>query len=85
MIKTASAESWTAAWERADSEYRAATATGARLTTVLDDDFPLNLRLIDNTRSKRRWRLRLSLDEPSTRSMGIQSACLVDHNPWKAN
>ena len=48
MIKTASAESWTAAWERADSEYRAATAAGARLTTVLDDDFPLNLRLIHN-------------------------------------
>ena len=46
VIKTASAESWTAAWERADSEYRAATAAGARLTTVLDDDFPLNLRLI---------------------------------------
>ena len=48
VIKTASAESWTAAWERADSEYRAATAAGARLTTVLDDDFPLNLRLIHN-------------------------------------
>ena len=48
VIKTASPESWTAAWERADSEYRAATAAGARLTTVLDDDFPLNLRLIHN-------------------------------------
>ena len=48
VIKTASAEGWTAAWERANSEYRAATASGARLTTVLDDDFPLNLRLIHN-------------------------------------
>ncbi len=48
VIKIASAESWAAAWERADSEYRAATAAGARLTTVLDDDFPLNLRLIHN-------------------------------------
>ena len=48
VIKTASPESWTAAWERTDSEYRAATAAGARLTTVLDDDFPLNLRLIHN-------------------------------------
>lgn len=48
VIKTASAESSTAAWERADSEYRAATAAGGRLTTVPDDDFPLNLRLIHN-------------------------------------
>lgn len=48
VIKTAPPENWTAAWARADSEYRAATATGARLTTVLDDDFPLNLRLIHN-------------------------------------
>ena len=48
VIKTAPPESWTAAWERADSEHRAATTAGARLTTVLDDDFPLNLRLIHN-------------------------------------
>ena len=48
VLTTATAESWTAAWERADSEYRAAAAVGARLTTVLDDDFPLNLRLIHN-------------------------------------
>ena len=48
VIKTAPADSWTAAWARADSEYRAAAAAGARLTTVLDDDFPLNLRLVHN-------------------------------------
>ena len=48
VIKTASPENWTAAWARADSEHRAAAAAGARLTTVLDDDFPLNLRLIHN-------------------------------------
>ena len=48
VLKTATPESWTAAWDRADSEYRAATAVGARLATVLDDDFPLNLRLIHN-------------------------------------
>ena len=48
VLKTATPQGWTAAWERADSEYRAAAAAGARLTTVLDDDFPLNLRLIHN-------------------------------------
>lgn len=48
VIKTATPQSWAAAWERADSEHRAAAAVGARLTTVLDDDFPLNLRLIHN-------------------------------------
>ena len=48
VLKTATPESWTVAWERADSEYRAAAAAGTRLTTVLDDDYPLNLRLIHN-------------------------------------
>ena len=48
VIATAAPDDSTAAWARADSEYRAAVAAGARLTTVLDDDFPLNLRLIHN-------------------------------------
>ncbi len=48
VLKTATSEDWEAAWQRADSEYRAAVSKGARLTTVLDDDFPLNLRLIHN-------------------------------------
>ena len=48
VIKTAAPQRWAAAWERADSEHQAAAAVGARLTTVLDDDFPLNLRLIHN-------------------------------------
>jgi DNA processing protein len=34
--------------ERADRAMEAAAAVGARLTTVLDDDYPMNLRLIYN-------------------------------------
>ena len=48
VIRTASSERWAAAYDRADAEQHAAASSGARLTTVLDDDFPLNLRLIHN-------------------------------------
>ena len=48
VIRTASRDRWEAAYERADAEQDAAASSGARLTTVLDDDFPLNLRLIHN-------------------------------------
>ena len=37
-----------AAWERTDSEHRVAAAIEACLTTVLDNDLPLKLRLIHN-------------------------------------
>ena len=47
-IRTASEERWQIAYERADTEHAAAAAVGARITTVLDRDFPLNLRLIHN-------------------------------------
>lgn len=48
VVRTASDDRWRIARERADAEHAAAMAAGARITTVLDDDFPLNLRLIHN-------------------------------------
>ena len=48
VVRTASDDRWRIARERADAEHTAAAAAGARITTVLDDDFPLNLRLIHN-------------------------------------
>jgi DNA processing protein len=35
-------------YERVDAELAAAEVAGARLVTVLDDDYPANLRLIPN-------------------------------------
>lgn len=48
VVRTASDDRWRIAHERADAEHAAAVEAGARITTVLDDDFPLNLRLIHN-------------------------------------
>ena len=48
VVRTASDDRWRIARERAEAEHAAAVAAGARITTVLDDDFPLNLRLIHN-------------------------------------
>ena len=48
VIRTASHDRWQAAYDRADAEQDAAASVDAKLTTVLDDDFPLNLRLIHN-------------------------------------
>ncbi len=48
VVRTASEDRWRIACERADAEHAAAMEAGARITTVLDDDFPLNLRLIHN-------------------------------------
>ena len=66
VLKTASPDRWHAAWERADAEYRAAAAAGARLTTVLDDDFPLNLRLIHNLPPFLFYRGHLDADSDAT-------------------
>ena len=46
MVK--SSEDWADACDRANTEYRAALAAGARLTTVLDQDYPINLRFVHN-------------------------------------
>ena len=48
VAQVASTDEWQVAYARADSECEAAARAGAQLTTVLDDDFPLNLRLIHN-------------------------------------
>ena len=48
LITTASPVQWASAYDRADAEFEAAAAQGARMTTVLDDDYPTNLRFIHN-------------------------------------
>lgn len=48
LITTASPVQWARAYDRADAELEAAAAQGARMTTVLDDDYPTNLRFIHN-------------------------------------
>ncbi|MCY3805146.1 MAG: DNA-processing protein DprA [bacterium] len=48
LITTASPVQWASAYDRADAELEAASAHGARMTTVLDDDYPTNLRFIHN-------------------------------------
>ena len=48
LIATASPVQWAGAYDRADAELEAAAAHGARMTTVLDDDYPTNLRFIHN-------------------------------------
>ena len=48
LIATASPVQWAGAYDRADAELDAAAARGARMTTVLDDDYPTNLRFVHN-------------------------------------
>lgn len=48
VLRIASADDWQAAYDRVDAELRAAGTVGARLTTVVDDDFPINLRFVHN-------------------------------------
>ncbi len=48
LIATASPVQWASAYDRADAELEAAAAHGARMATVLDDDYPTNLRFIHN-------------------------------------
>ena len=48
LVATASPVQWASAYDRADAELEAAAAHGARMTTVLDDDYPTNLRFIHN-------------------------------------
>lgn len=48
VVGVASPDDWQAAYDRVDSEWRAAGAVRARLTTVLDQDFPINLRFVHN-------------------------------------
>ena len=48
LITTASPVQWASAYDRADAELEAAAARRARMTTVLDDDYPTNLRFIHN-------------------------------------
>lgn len=48
VANTASDKQWEEARARARIELEAAEAAGARITTVLDDDYPLNLRFIHN-------------------------------------
>ena len=48
VLRLASADDWQVADDRVDAELQAARAVGARLTTVVDDDFPINLRFVHN-------------------------------------
>lgn len=48
LLSTALAADMTAAHERVHRELEVAAGAGAALTTVLDDDYPANLRLIPN-------------------------------------
>ena len=48
LISTASPVQWANAYDRADAELDAASTLGARMTTVLDDNYPTNLRFIHN-------------------------------------
>ena len=48
LISTATPVQWANAYDRADAELDAAAAREARMTTVLDDDYPTNLRFIHN-------------------------------------
>ena len=48
VVGVASPDDWQAAYDRIDDELRAAAAVGARLTTVLDHHFPINLRFVHN-------------------------------------
>ncbi len=48
VLRVASDAQWDAAYERADVELAAAREVGARLTTVLDEDYPLNLGFVFN-------------------------------------
>ena len=48
VVGVASPDDWQAAYDRVDRELRAAGSVGARLTTVLDRDFPVNLRFVHN-------------------------------------
>ena len=47
-LHKASKSDWKAAEEQAEKELEAADAINARMTSVLDEDFPLNLRFIHN-------------------------------------
>ena len=47
-LHKASESDWNAAKEQAEKELEAAEAINARMTSVLDDDYPLNLRFIHN-------------------------------------
>ncbi len=53
----------TAAMDRVGAEIEAAAAVGARLVTVLDDDYPANLRLIPNLPPFLFYRGELRLDD----------------------
>lgn len=48
VARIASSDDWQAARDRVETELRAAEAIGAKLTTVLDHDFPINLRFVHN-------------------------------------
>lgn len=48
VAQIASSDDWQAAYHRVDAEVEAARSVGAQLTTVLDQDFPINLRLVHN-------------------------------------
>ena len=48
VAETATEGQWAAAYAQADREFEAAGAVGARLTTVFDDNYPVNLRFIHN-------------------------------------
>ena len=48
VAATATEGQWTSAFAQADQEIEAAGAFGAQLTTVFDDDYPVNLRFIHN-------------------------------------
>lgn len=48
VVSAASPGDWAAAYDHADAEMQAADRAGAGLTTVLDGDYPINLRFVYN-------------------------------------
>ena len=48
VAATATSSQWASAFAQADREIEAADAVGAQLTTILDDNYPVNLRFIHN-------------------------------------
>lgn len=62
VVEVKSSDDWAAACERATAEYQAALAAGAHLTTVLDEDYPINLRFVHNLPPFLFYRGRLDAD-----------------------
>ena len=70
IASTVTDDQWEAALSRARIELEAADSVGARMTTVLDDDYPLNLRFIYNLPPFLFYRGDLD-EETDTRSVAV--------------